>query len=111
MGDAAHPMYPRGSNGAGQAILDAVDLAKRLSSKVIHQEALELYEHERRPKTTEVVHANRTVPPDAILKEVYERTGDKPFDEIEDIIERDELKLIANNYKTIAGFDRTSLET
>ncbi len=111
LGDAAHPMYPRGSNGAGQAILDAVELAKRLSSKVLHKEALELYEHERRPKTTEVVHANRTVPPDAILKEVYERTGDKPFDEIEDIIERDELELIANNYKTIAGFDLTSLET
>ena len=36
---------------------------------------------------------------------------DKPFDEIEDIIERDELELIANNYKTIAGFDLTSLET
>ena len=51
------------------------------------------------------------MPPDAILKEVYERTGDKPFDEIEDIIERDELELIANNYKTIAGFDLTSLET
>ena len=51
------------------------------------------------------------MPPDAILKEVYDRTGDKPFDEIEDIIKRDELELIANNYKTIAGFDRTSLDT
>ena len=51
------------------------------------------------------------MPPDAILKEVYDRTGDKPFDEIEDIIKRDELELIANNYKTIAGFDHRSLET
>ena len=111
LGDAAHPMYPRGSNGAGQAILDAIDLAKRLSSSGGYKEALEFYENERRPKTTEVVHANRTVPPDAILKEIYDRTGDKPFQEIDEIIGHDELESIANNYKTIAGFDLNSLET
>ena len=58
-----------------------------------------------------MVHANRTVPPDAILKEIYDRTGDKPFQEIDEIIGHDELESIANNYKTIAGFDLNSLET
>ena len=111
LGDAAHPMYPRGSNGAGQAILDAIDLAKRLSSCGGYKEAFAFYENERRPKTTEVVHANRTVPPDAILKVIYDRTGDKPFQKIDDIIGSDELESIADNYKTIAGFDLNSLET
>ena len=30
LGDAAHPMYPVGSNGATQAMLDARSLADRL---------------------------------------------------------------------------------
>ena len=60
--------------------------------------------------TAEVVRTNRTTPPDAILREVYLRTGDKPFDRIEDVISPDEMAAITNRYKKIAGYDRQSLE-
>ena len=79
MGDAAHPMYPRGSNGAGQAILDARALADALAGHDDPVAALSAYEAQRLPATAEVVRMNRTNPPDAILREVFERTGDKPF--------------------------------
>ena len=63
LGDAAHPMVPRGSNGAGQAI----------------------------------------------LREVYERTGDQPFARIEDVIAEAELRVITDRYKTVAGYDKKAL--
>ena len=86
LGDAAHPMVPRGSNGAGQAILDAHALRVALGSTTTRQEALLAYEADRLPKTSAVVLTNRTNPPDAILREVWERTGDRPFDDIDDVI-------------------------
>lgn len=106
LGDAAHPMYPRGSNGAGQAILDARALADALADHADAREALQVYEAARLEATAQVVRTNRTTPPDIILKVVHERSGDKPFDRIEDIISPDELAAISNNYKTIAGYDR-----
>jgi 2-polyprenyl-6-methoxyphenol hydroxylase-like FAD-dependent oxidoreductase len=111
MGDAAHPMYPRGSNGAGQAILDAASLAHHLAVGSDPSSALKAYEAERLPKTTEVVLANRINPPDAINREIWKRTGDRPFDRIEDVISRDELMALSDGYKRIAGYDRTSLAT
>ena len=60
--------------------------------------------------TAEVVRTNRTTPPDAILREVYLRSGDKPFARIEDVIDPDEMAAITNRYKKIAGYDRQSLE-
>jgi 2-polyprenyl-6-methoxyphenol hydroxylase-like FAD-dependent oxidoreductase len=104
LGDAAHPMYPRGSNGAGQAIIDARSLADSLSFESDEVAAFLKYEKERLPKTTAIVHANRTNPPDAILREVYERTGDKPFKSMTDIMTRDELYELSDQYKKIAGF-------
>jgi hypothetical protein len=56
-----------------------------------------------------VVLTNRTNPPDAILREVYLRTGDKPFDDIDAVISRDELAAISNNYKRAAGYDHETL--
>ena len=53
---------------------------------------------------------NRTTPPDAILKEVWERTGDKPFERIEDVMSAEEMAAITNRYKKVAGYDRQSLE-
>ena len=52
---------------------------------------------------------NRKNPPDAILREVYVRTGDRPFERIEDVIGLDELKAISDGYKRVAGYDRESL--
>ena len=104
LGDAAHPMYPRGSNGAGQAIIDARVLADSLSLESDEVAAFTKYEKERLSKTTAIVHANRTNPPDAILREVYQRTGDRPFKSMADIITNDELYELSDQYKKIAGF-------
>jgi 2-polyprenyl-6-methoxyphenol hydroxylase-like FAD-dependent oxidoreductase len=105
LGDAAHPMVPRGANGAGQAILDARALANCLQQ----ERSLKDYESERLAPTAKVVLENRRNPPDAILREVYQRTGDKPFARIEDVISAEELAALSNRYKQIAGYDRETL--
>jgi 2-polyprenyl-6-methoxyphenol hydroxylase-like FAD-dependent oxidoreductase len=109
LGDAAHPMVPRGSNGAGQAILDARALTDSLRGGGDPAAALRAYESKRLGATAEVVRTNRTNPPDAILREVYLRTGDKPFDDIDRVISRDELAAISDGYKRIAGYHRETL--
>jgi len=103
LGDAAHPMLPRGSNGAGQAILDAICLAEQLAARGVVPEALAAYDAIRNAATAKVVLANRTTPPDAILREVHERSGDKPFARIEDVVSRESLAKIADDYQRIAG--------
>ena len=109
LGDAAHPMYPRGSNGAGQAILDARSLTGNLARSSDVVAALRAYEVDRLKATSDVVLANRRFPPDAILREVFERTGDKPFANIDDVIGRDELRALSDRYKQVAGFQRETL--
>jgi 2-polyprenyl-6-methoxyphenol hydroxylase-like FAD-dependent oxidoreductase len=109
LGDAAHPMYPRGSNGAGQAILDAAALAECLAKHPDPSAALQAYEDRRREATANVVRMNRTNPPDAILREVYLRSGDKPFARVEDVISRAELAALSDGYKRVAGYDRETL--
>ena len=110
LGDAAHPMYPRGSNGAGQAIVDARALCDALVTHRSAPEALKAYEAQRLPATAEVVRMNRTNPPDAILREVYERTADKPFGRVDDVISHEELVAISDRYKRVAGFAPSSPE-
>ena len=109
LGDAAHPMHPRGSNGGGQAILDARVLAGCLRRESSAKAALAAYEAARLKPAYEVVMANRSIGPDAILRKVHERTRDKPFDRIDDVIGEDELAALAENYKRIAGFEREAL--
>jgi 5-methylphenazine-1-carboxylate 1-monooxygenase len=111
LGDAAHPMYPRGANGAAQAILDCRALADTLVADSDVVAALKVYEAKRLPATSEVVLANRKAPPDAILHEVYRRTGDKPFKNIDDVISREELMTLSEGYKRIAGYDKERLKT
>jgi 5-methylphenazine-1-carboxylate 1-monooxygenase len=108
LGDAAHPMVPRGSNGAGQAILDARVLADQLASVSDPEQALQAYQAERLQATSEVVLANRSQPPDIILEEVYRRTGDRPFRQIEDVISLDELRAMSERYKVITGYSAQS---
>ena len=105
LGDAAHPMVPRGSNGAGQAILDARALAECLQKNA----SLKDYEAQRLGPTAKVVLENRRNPPDAILREVYERTGDRPFGRIEEVISAQELAALSERYKQVAGYDKESL--
>lgn len=109
LGDAAHPMVPRGSNGAGQAILDARALTKALREHADPVAALAAYENQRLEATTKIVLTNRTNPPDAILREVFERTGDKPFKAIDDVISRNELVGLSEGYKRIAGYSKEAL--
>jgi len=109
LGDAAHPMVPRGSNGAGQAILDARTLADCLAREPDGAAALKAYEACRREAANKVVLTNRATPPDVILREVWRRTGDRPFARIEDVISQDELAALSGNYQRIAGYAREAL--
>jgi 2-polyprenyl-6-methoxyphenol hydroxylase-like FAD-dependent oxidoreductase len=110
MGDAAHPMVPRGSNGAGQAILDAECLAILLLEEREPEDAFAAYEAERLEATSKVVLINRVAPPDIIIKEVIERTGDRPFKDINAIISRTELAAFQQKYKEAAGYDLATLQ-
>lgn len=107
-GDAAHPMYPRGSNGSAQAIIDArtlaVQLAQCAKSGGDPRVALLAYENERLEATARIVQTNRSVPPDFINIKVDELSGGKPFRDIDDLISQDELRRISDDYKKIAGF-------
>jgi 2-polyprenyl-6-methoxyphenol hydroxylase-like FAD-dependent oxidoreductase len=111
LGDAAHPMVPRGSNGAGQAILDARALASALLETADPVAALAAYEKQRLEATTRIVLTNRTNPPDAILREVFQRTNDRPFKAIDDVISRDELVALSEGYKRIAGYSQEVLHS
>jgi len=104
MGDAAHPMYPRGSNGAAQALIDARVLADELAKGGDPMAALAAYEGARREATAKIVRTNRQFPPDYIIMKVDELTGGKPFDNIDDVISQAELRELSDNYKRIAGF-------
>ena len=109
LGDAAHPMVPRGSNGAGQAILDARALTSALLDNADPIAALAVYEKQRLEATTRIVLTNRSNPPDAILREVFQRTHDRPFGSIDDVISRDELVALSEGYKRIAGYSKDAL--
>ena len=111
LGDAAHPMVPRGSNGAGQAILDARALADCLARRADPVEALKEYEARRLEATASVVRMNRANPPDAILREVYVRTGDRPFRSIDEVISREELTALTTGYAKVAGYDQETLRS
>jgi 2-polyprenyl-6-methoxyphenol hydroxylase-like FAD-dependent oxidoreductase len=110
LGDAAHPMLPRGSNGAAQAIIDAHVLARLFDQTGDVAAALEQYEAQRRPATAEVVFSNRDRSPDAILRVVEERTGGRPFTRISDVMSPEEIDAWHESYKRTAGFHRDSLQ-
>jgi 2-polyprenyl-6-methoxyphenol hydroxylase-like FAD-dependent oxidoreductase len=103
-GDAAHPMYPRGSNGAAQALIDVRTLADLLVRSNDPIEAFHSYEQQRLGRTAEIVRTNRATPPDFINEKVEVLTGDQPFKNLEDFISQDELRAFSENYKRVAGF-------
>lgn len=102
-GDAAHPMYPRGSNGSAQALIDVRTLADCLAKAPLPQ-ALVNYEAQRRETTAAIVRTNRSTPPDIINIRVEELTGDKPFDDLSKFITEDQLRNMSDEYKRVAGF-------
>jgi 2-polyprenyl-6-methoxyphenol hydroxylase-like FAD-dependent oxidoreductase len=103
-GDAAHPMYPRGSNGAAQAAIDARTLADLLVANGDPRAALLAYESSRLAATARIVRTNRERPPDFINIRVEELVGDRPFDNLDGYITQDELQAMSEEYKRIAGF-------
>ena len=103
LGDAAHPMFPIGSNGASQAILDARALADALCEERGVEAALARYEAKRRPATAEIVRSNRRHGPEIVLDLAEERAPDG-FSRVEDVFAPGELEGIAAAYKQIAGF-------
>jgi len=106
-GDAAHPMYPRGSNGSAQAVIDARVLADCLLREADPRAAFLAYEAERREATARVVRTNREHPPDFINIKVEQLVGDRPFTNLDDYITQDELRALSESYKRIAGFSVT----
>lgn len=102
LGDAAHPMYPIGSNGASQAILDAEALTRSLASAPSPEAALAAYEQERLPATAAIVRANRANGPEQCMQMAHERapTG---FSDISQVFAPGELEEIAARYKVLTG--------
>jgi len=110
LGDAAHPMYPRGSNGSAQALIDAAALADELASAQDPQAALQAYEKRRIDTTARIVQTNRTVPPDFIIMRADELSGGHPIaGGIDSLISQAELRRISEDYKRIAGFSLDTL--
>ncbi|MBC7648684.1 MAG: flavin-dependent oxidoreductase [Vitreoscilla sp.] len=113
LGDAAHPMYPRGSNGSAQAIIDGRVLAEQLALAQLGggdlRSALLAYEALRRTPTSKIVLTNRSTPPDFIIMKADELSGGKPFRHIDDLITQTELRAISENYAKIAGFSREAV--
>jgi 2-polyprenyl-6-methoxyphenol hydroxylase-like FAD-dependent oxidoreductase len=113
LGDAAHAMYPIGSNGASQAILDARNIADQFiqaGPRTDNIEAcLKQYEAERLPPTAAIVRANRGNGPDQVL-ELAEERAPNGFAHIHDVVSQQELDDIANRYKQTAGFDKATVE-
>ena len=102
LGDAAHPMYPVGSNGASQAILDARCLADLLAGGDVPA-ALAAYDAQRRPATAEVVRSNRTGGPERVVDLVAARAPDG-FARVQDVATEAELTGIVRGYAKMAGF-------
>ena len=112
LGDAAHPMYPIGSNGSAQAILDARYLADCIADCAARggdlPYALKEYEAERLPRTAGIVLRNRLNGPEQVMQIAEERAPDG-FGNIDDVIPFAERDEISQRYKRLAGFDRQSL--
>jgi 2-polyprenyl-6-methoxyphenol hydroxylase-like FAD-dependent oxidoreductase len=103
LGDAAHPMYPVGSNGASQAVLDAMCLAGHLAQGDDPADALRRYEAERLPATAAIVQANRTGGPEGVIDEV-ERLAPDGFDDIDAVLPYEQRAAIVQGYAKQAGF-------
>jgi 5-methylphenazine-1-carboxylate 1-monooxygenase len=100
LGDAAHPMYPMGSNGAGQAILDATSLVDHLVREPDPARALLAYQDERLPVTAEVVLRNRAGGPEGVIDEV-ERRAPEGFDRLDEVISEAEIESVLTSYAQV----------
>ncbi|EAR25939.1 hypothetical protein A20C1_08663 [marine actinobacterium PHSC20C1] len=104
LGDAAHAMYPIGSNGASQAIIDARTIANQLATADSIGAALGEYERIRLPITAQLTLSNRSLGPERVMQLAYERAPEG-FADINDVVSAEELTAIADQYKRAAGFN------
>jgi len=105
LGDAAHPMYPVGSNGASQAILDAAALARHLTTGTSLEEAFASYDAERRPATADIIRSNRRGGPEGVI-DLVEARAPEGFDDIEAVATFAEREAIVRGYASMAGYSR-----
>ncbi|MQA88340.1 MAG: hypothetical protein GEV03_27920 [Streptosporangiales bacterium] len=110
LGDAAHPMYPTGSNGTAQAILDARVLSRELAARPDVRTALAHYERERLAVTSRIVRDNRNLA-DAKMLELVRQRAPNGFTDPREVISDDEVRDIIVQYQELAGFEPTSLNT
>ena len=111
IGDAAHPMYPIGSNGASQGILDARVLAGCIRShRNDPDRGLAIYEAHRRPATSAIVLANRGLGPEMPMRLVHERAPEG-FNHIDDVISPEEILEVTDGYRRTAGFALEALSS
>ena len=103
LGDAAHPMYPVGSNGASQAILDARAHADALKRCDHPRAALVAYEQQRLPMTAEIVRANRRGGPEGVIDAVEQLAPDG-FDDVNAVLSHAQREAIVKGYASKAGF-------
>jgi 2-polyprenyl-6-methoxyphenol hydroxylase-like FAD-dependent oxidoreductase len=108
LGDAAHPMYPIGSNGASQSIIDGEAIALELSAGDDPEKALRRYEERRLPPMARIVESNRRKGIDVMLDIVEERAP-QGFSQLEAVLPADELERIVGDYKRLAAQDRETL--
>jgi 2-polyprenyl-6-methoxyphenol hydroxylase-like FAD-dependent oxidoreductase len=106
LGDAAHPMYPVGSNGASQAVLDARCLADALARSEHPRQGLAAYEKQRLPMTADIVASNRRGGPEGVIDAVEQLAPDG-FDNIENVLSYAQREAIVRGYASKAGFAAT----
>ncbi|WP_062388051.1 FAD-dependent monooxygenase [Demequina iriomotensis] len=109
IGDAAHAMYPRGGNGACQAIVDGGALASRLATMSV-EDALVDFEAARLPQVNGMVMAHRGEGYEVIRRMVAERTGCESFEDIEDVLPLEEADAIFSKYHAMVGQPRPGFE-
>ena len=108
LGDAAHPMYPIGSNGASQAILDGEAITEELAVGDDPELALKRYEERRLPPTARIVESNRRKGIDVML-DIVEQRAPQGFTDLESVLPADELEKIVGDYKKLVTQDRETL--
>jgi 2-polyprenyl-6-methoxyphenol hydroxylase-like FAD-dependent oxidoreductase len=109
LGDAAHPMYPVGSNGASQAILDAAALARQLKATPDVAQAFAAYDVERRPMTADIVRNNRRGGPEGVI-DLVEARAPEGFDDIEKVASFAEREAIVRGYASMAGYAKEQVK-
>jgi 5-methylphenazine-1-carboxylate 1-monooxygenase len=104
LGDAAHPMYPVGGNGASQAIIDARVFARELALQPSIEAAVTAYDDQRRTVTAAVVQSNRRAGPHR-SQDLVEERAPNGFTDLHEVVTQQELEEIVGDYKRVAGLE------